>query len=450
MIKKKKKDVSNIKVDPVKIKPLFGLEPGLWLTLAYLIGLLLFLFLFGILPDIINKGSKRLTFSSSVYNCAVYVDGKYVGGTPFTAKISSGEHEIVYKKNDIIVDSFKVEVSHPVFFAYLFPRYQNIHSSVKLNNQIYLAVLKEFFQNLINYSAIQNYDSVYHYPPLYTDFVKTVSDFDDFNIEVLNLSASFITSQEMLSDAKNAFSLINYNYDFSNLEKEIPIKYFNRFNVSDSTSVLGNKDILLDEVFNDTLINISGHFVENVPEPFYISDVEVSEILYSYFLSENAEWKKNNLDNLVKEGLVDNFYLSSILSNFSSVRPIKNISYYSACAFCRWLSEKTGKNVFLPTSSEWMQAAAVSNKNYELQKNSILNNSDEIIAMLGGVWEFTSSDYLPSSEVEDFLDEFDLNTEVVVKGGSFVNSVSDIDINSIGVFPKNMTSDYIGFRVAWR
>ena len=51
------------KVEPVKIKPLFGLKPGLWLTIAYALIILAIIFAVCMLPDIIN-GSKRVTFTS--------------------------------------------------------------------------------------------------------------------------------------------------------------------------------------------------------------------------------------------------------------------------------------------------------------------------------------------------------------------------------------------------
>ena len=42
MMKKKTKELP--KVEPVKIKPLFGLKPGLWLTIAYGLAILVIIF----------------------------------------------------------------------------------------------------------------------------------------------------------------------------------------------------------------------------------------------------------------------------------------------------------------------------------------------------------------------------------------------------------------------
>ena len=140
-MKKSKKELP--KVEPVKIKPLFGMKPGLWLSIAYLLAILLLFFLIGFLPDIID-GHKRVVFTSEAYNSAVYVDDVYQGGTPFTRKIASGEHTVSYRVNGIEIDSFSVKVGHPVLFNWLFPRKQSVSSTAAINEKAFNALCVEW------------------------------------------------------------------------------------------------------------------------------------------------------------------------------------------------------------------------------------------------------------------------------------------------------------------
>ena len=78
-----------IKVDRVELKPLWGMVPGLYLTLLYLIIFLLILFLVGFLPGIIKSG-KRITFASATQPVTIEGDGHYVGSFGATAVLRSG------------------------------------------------------------------------------------------------------------------------------------------------------------------------------------------------------------------------------------------------------------------------------------------------------------------------------------------------------------------------
>ena len=151
MIKKKNKELP--KVEPVKIKPLFGFKPGLWLTIAYALAILVIIFVVALLPDIVN-GHKRVTFTSNAGTAAVYLDGVYQGGTPFTRSVKSGTYEVSYKVNGVEIDSFTLKVGHPVFLNWLFPRTQKVESTAALNDAAFTALTKELLEDASAYSAV--------------------------------------------------------------------------------------------------------------------------------------------------------------------------------------------------------------------------------------------------------------------------------------------------------
>jgi sulfatase modifying factor 1 len=65
-----------------------------------------------------------------------------------------------------------------------------------------------------------------------------------------------------------------------------------------------------------------------------------------------------------------------------SLKPVANISWYDAVAYCGWLSKETGKNFRLPTEAEWEFAAkgGVNSKGFKFVGG---NNLDEVAWFVG-------------------------------------------------------------------
>ena len=375
---------------------------------------MLFIFFTGIVPDLVH-GFERVSFSSDSYNTAVYIDSNYAGGTPFTVKVPSGEHTVVYKVNGVEIDRMEIKVGKPVFYNWLFPRTMKVNSSAVLNKEAYTALTKEFFSDLASYSAITEYDSVHIYPPLYTDYVKTVLPSGLFDKNTFKLALLFATSDEMVSDAKQALELAGMSYDFSALK---------------TVSAVGEKAVSCEKTtLNAGSIQIDGWKITTVSgKSFSIAETEVSESLWAAF-------KKTS-------------------GSASDVRPVRNISYNEALEFCSWLSKLSGKNVRLPSEAEWETAGQFSNDGYQSLLVS-LSDAKGPHAMLGGVWEMTSSYYVPltdsvsDAQVQNLIRELGSDCEIVVKGGSYVNSASKINTLTRGAAPATMCSEYMGFRIAW-
>ena len=405
------------KVDPVQLKSLFGMKPGVWLTILYALILVLFIFFAGILPDLVH-GFERVSFTSASNNVAVYIDSQYAGGTPFTIKVPSGNHSVSYRVNGVEIDSTTIKVGKPVFFNWLFPRTMKVSSSAVLNGEAFTALTREFLSDVATYSAIKEYDSVHIYPPLYTDYVKTVLPSGLLDENVLKLSLMFATSEEMVSDAKQALSLAGLSYDFLKL-------------VGFSASSGSSASSITKTVLNAGSLQIDGwKITTSSGSSFCIAETEVSEALWAEFAGSKS-------------------------SSASTVRPVRNISYSDALEFCSWLSKLSGKNVRLPSEEEWEEAAQFSKDGYQSLLVS-LSDEEGPHTMLGGVWEMTGSYYVPLTsgssdyqELQNLIRELGSECEIVVKGGSYVNSASKIDIHTRGAAPTDMCSEYMGFRIAW-
>ncbi len=103
--------------------------------------------------------------------------------------------------------------------------------------------------------------------------------------------------------------------------------------------------------------------------PYYIGKYEVRNDEYKYFVDDSAYcdstlwskagWKYINSENRIRpvnwiEGSEP--WANSPLSNTPD-RPINNITWYEAEAYCNWISRKTGDHYTLPTEAQWERDA---------------------------------------------------------------------------------------------
>ena len=472
-MKKNKKELP--KVDPVKIKPLFGMKPGLWLSIAYLLAILLLFFAIGILPDLID-GHKRVTFTSAAYNAAVYVDDVYEGGTPFTRKIASGTHTVSYRVNGYEIDSFTIKVGRPVLFNWLFPRKQSVASTATLTEEAFKALSSELLEDANAYSAILQYDDVHRYNPIFTTYAKSIatSQFAK-NTDALQAALLFVDTPEMYEDAKVALEILDVKLEIPyselaegktvGIEMEEPeVKAKKKTLKTDFFTIEGFEIPQAD--FSDgktadasyPAVMKAGKAVHT--DAFSIGAYCITEYQYAQFVAQNPQWSLDNKENLISQGLVDDYYLDGVSTSLTAVtnKPVRNISWNAAHAFCTWLSEISCRNVYLPTEDQWI-AASLSDSEGGFQRSLMPSVAESApAAMIGSVWEMTGTRFIPMARISDdqllqnaldTLQEFGTATDMVVKGGSYVSDMNSIDRYSTGATYRSLCSDYMGFRIAW-
>lgn len=251
-MKKKKKSIEIGEVEPVRLKPFMGMQPGLYLTIAYAIALLLLLFLILILPGIRSNGA-RVSFETTPSEAAVFVDERYIGSTPFEAFIPKGSHEVRIEKPYFSAKIETVRTPGRIFATLLFPRKMNYESSLELEDR--LGFLNWNFRKVSGWALVGSFYESYTYPQkgssAVEEFIQGAGEAGSEELyHFLHMLTNNMSSPEIFNDIQDAYRLAgssdsSADADFASLLNDIP------FADELDTDLIGLYSVLLSEEFQD-------------------------------------------------------------------------------------------------------------------------------------------------------------------------------------------------------
>ena len=191
-------------------------------------------------------------------------------------------------------------------------------------------------------------------------------------------------------------------------------------------------------------------------DTYYISKNEVTFYQYDSFCEATGRSKPND------EGWG------------RGTRPVINVSWDDAKAFCNWLAEKTGKNIHLPTEAQWEKAARGTdqrrypwgngnpscnrvNYNYCNGKTMPVGSSPSGVSpygihdMAGNVWEccsdWYSSSYYSSSPYKNPTGPSHGSIRVL-RGGGWYNPTWYCRASFRNDYRPSYRANNVGFRLA--
>ncbi len=461
-------------VERVKLKPYKGIRPAYYILFTYFIIALVLFFILCLLPGVVSN-KAYISFSSDLPLYGVYEDGIYLGnGHDSVFETTSGEHKYTFTLEGIEIGKEEVKISRHYFFTLFAHKKTVINPTFTYTDELENKVTEAFLKDVALYSAITDYSSSYTFPPLFSNYAKEVIAFKEKDIsQELLYGALHITSKDMYSDYKEALSYLeNSSVSFESKELNTINSFLDNLYDKDTVETLKKTDktteIKVSKLrdgfyrYNEGVVTLGEETLSSYPEinkapvtlsfsSFDMSSNLITENEYATFVEENSKWSLDNKEELIKEGLVDSNYLSGISLSTRSMRPIRSISYYAALEYCKWKSEKDGVKYSLPTLEEWTVAClSAKDKKYVTSLVYVENNSSTPTGLLGQLWEYTSTSYIPLSRLIDqekvkSLSQIYNYDDIIVMGGSYAQS--DITSSDIGVMDKASCSEFCGFRL---
>ncbi|MBQ0070799.1 MAG: SUMF1/EgtB/PvdO family nonheme iron enzyme [Spirochaetales bacterium] len=466
-------------VEPVKLKPFKGIRPGVYILAILGLCLLLILFALFLLPGMVSHASY-VQFDVPLSAVAIYEDDIYLGNASSSIyRTTAGTHNYRLEYQGAVVSNFEEKAEHHYFFTLFSHHVQRIVPTYTFSDVVKEKMMNDFASSVAAYSAVTDYSSSYNFPPLFTNFATDAVALGIKNVEDLWLYAAMhVTSSTMYEDYLQGKKILNtssiaYNsHELSNVEKDLSVMFdsskatsVQRINETSTVAPTSTGKYISYKEGKVTMGNTTKVTYPEINElpvtveygPFSIGTTVVTEYDYALLVAANPMSAKSNLEALKADGLVDDYYLGGItLSTYAkSKRPIRNISWYAAKAYTEWLSASTGVAFTLPTEAEWTVAALSSEaKGYTTALISEDTDNSTPIGMLGQLWEFTDSAYIPlgrvSYERATLLSKEYPFDAIIVKGGSYANESSAISTETVGVMNKNVCSEFCGFRVVMR
>lgn len=389
----------------VKLGPLAGVSPRVYVPLAWGIILLFAVFAIFIYPGIRNYGSQ-LVFEGSPGVAAVYIEGRYAGSTAQRIPVPAGRHAVRIERLGFASEETTLNVGGRLFGSLFAPRLQHVPYALALSEPSRL--VETAFAEYAAWSLTGKPSALYQIPMAVSDAVAALGDSGYFRkspsgLEPEPLARSLLaaagssesakdglkaasilasggiagpaglvaTARLALSVMGNASNAAAWLKDMSPSLGAAASRLAGTGSSADaargprpapagSTSLAGHEFVIF-SAGNMTMNGMSpagSRLPYEIRLPsFGMAVKEVSNSQWAAFIRARPNWAPGNLAKLVSEGLADENYLAGWKG--PDDHPVTGVSWHAARAYCEWLNSTSGSpwKAVLPDEAMWEAAA---------------------------------------------------------------------------------------------
>ncbi len=469
--------------DEVYLKPLFGIRPGVYLTVIYGLVLAVVLCALIILPGIIRPGSL-VSFGSEPYGCAVRLNDTYIGTTPFSAFVPSGQARFTFHSPGFTVAETAETIGSRPLFSLFFPLQRSVSANLRCEDPV--STLGIAAAEFSAWTAVGESggaypvprtisDAVYRLGPYtadpknslaFTNILRTLARRADSRGSINELCRSWFLSigagqalsptaalnslrqlVEYISEAEGSANWLNSVFGDA-LPAEIResawfIASTRNISSSEAEIVTTESETKREIQLADRLfVHIKGGtikpegFINASPIPsFWIAAKETEMDNWAAFIADNPEWGEDQAETLKRKGLIGDGYLETWDDPSYPSPSQSGVSWEAASAYCRWLSarlpaELSAYTVRLPSEIEWEYAASI--------------NTPSVQGLMGGLWEWCHNSYVPFPYLPAYGEDF--SGDKAVRGGSWINAAGSVKSGTRASLASDTCSPFVGFR----
>ncbi|MDR1910034.1 MAG: SUMF1/EgtB/PvdO family nonheme iron enzyme [Spirochaetaceae bacterium] len=481
--------------DQVRLKPLFGLRPGVWLSVLFALILLVILFFLLVYPGLSRPGSL-VTFTTEPLGAAIRVDGVYRGTSPCSIVIPQGTHRLEMGIPGFSTLSLERDIPGRLLGSRFFPRRVSVEGRLEAADP--LEPLRRAAAEYAAWAFAGEPAAAWQIPQVLSEGVyrsaAAASDpaFREGMDGILAGSLGYTVTRAALRDLLRARFLLDNRglspsplsairsgrlllatlaaspgaapalaellegdaaarltasswYALSLVGREAGA--LRRANAPGAPGIpaLGRSLNLGGVEF----VYLDGGYLEPGSlrkaerleiEGFWISRYELGAAQWEAFTGAEPRWDPSRREGLIREGLAGPGYLEHY-SPPAGTGPtgVQGVSWYAAKAYCDWLDasyrERVGAfEVRLPEEDEWEYAA-------RLAPGAASNQMPA--QMLGGLWEWCGDYHVPLSF---FPGPEAPSPERNLRGGAWINPPGSVNAGTRASLPPDACSPFVSFR----
>ncbi len=160
----------------VRLKPVLGVAPGIYLTALYAAALIALAFLFLVLPGIRANGTT-VSFATVPPGAGVWVDGEYRGSTPCEVFVPRGDRSVELRKAFFQSATIKRSFGGRLFASLLFPRRERIAARLEVSDPAGLTAWAG--EQIAEWGLLREFSAAYPLPPLLSESVGALARLRD-------------------------------------------------------------------------------------------------------------------------------------------------------------------------------------------------------------------------------------------------------------------------------
>ncbi|MCX7026290.1 MAG: SUMF1/EgtB/PvdO family nonheme iron enzyme [Spirochaetes bacterium] len=413
MKEEKKIQQSDIDDAKVRLKPIAGISPLVYLPFIYGLAACFVFFVIFLYPGIRSRGSY-LAFDGSPSTCAVYLDGNYRGSTARKFFVKAGSYAMSVEKEGYTASTKQVVVGGRLFASLFFPKISRFTYGLSAIDGA--KNIQRAYAEYSSWSLTGKPSTLYQVPVILSEAVADyfrseekvkakASPFPFAVSDFISDIAAATQSSELARDGLRASVLLASGGSPSPLGLAAAARSALDVLGKDAVGGIWLKDLILKKskktadllqklpspkpqalkpapkpqnfvnlgpqqylIFSAGYAAMGGEapsgslafYSRKVPS-FGMARTEVTKGQWASFLAASPEWKLENRSALAENGFIDDNYLASFNSG-SPDEPITGVSWYAAMAYCAWLTKTSGGAyaVTLPSEAMWETAAAAS------------------------------------------------------------------------------------------